>query len=73
MMGMKVHSFEEFLRQQKRSANTLRLYTFAVKQFSRMYGRISTKNLQQYKLYLIEHYKPRCDFWRLRVHVSVNY
>ncbi len=59
MMGMKVHSFEEFLKLQKRSANTLRLYTFAVKQFSRMYGRISTKNLQQYKLYLIEHYKPR--------------
>ncbi len=59
MIGMEIHSFEETLKLQKRTYNTVRLYTFAVKQFSRMFGRVSPENLQQYKLYLIEHYKPR--------------
>ena len=59
MQDMKISSFEKALKSQKRTHNTIRLYTFAVSQFYRLHERLSPDNLQKYKLYLIEHYMPR--------------
>ncbi|UUD35065.1 tyrosine-type recombinase/integrase [Mycoplasmopsis caviae] len=54
----------------KLSKNTILSYTYGIKQFKRMYGSVSVKNLQLYKLWLIENYKSQTVNLRIR---SINY
>ncbi len=54
-----LRGFENYLTAQNRSKNTIRSYTYAARQFFGRYSRITVFNLQSYKLYLLEHYKPR--------------
>ena len=58
--------FERHLRETSLSENTVSSYLFAVKQYSEQYGEISKKNLRQYKVWLIENYKPKTVNLRLR-------
>ncbi len=58
--------FERHLRGTSLSENTISSYLFAVKQYSEQYGEISRKNLKQYKVWLIESYKPKTVNLRLR-------
>lgn len=58
--------FERHLRGTNLSENTISSYLFAVKQYSEQYGEITRKNLREYKVWLIESYKPKTVNLRLR-------
>lgn len=58
--------YERHLRATSLSENTISSYLFALKQYSEQYGEISRKNLKQYKVWLIESYKPKTVNLRLR-------
>lgn len=58
--------FERHLKGTNLSENTISSYTFALKQYSEQYGEITKKNLRQYKVWLIENYKPKTVNLRLR-------
>ena len=58
--------FERHLRGSNLSENTISSYLFAVKQYGEQYSEISKKNLKQYKVWLIENYKPKTVNLRLR-------
>ena len=57
---------ERHLRGTNLSENTVSSYLFALKQYSEQYGEITKKNLRQYKVWLIESYKPQTVNLRLR-------
>ena len=59
-------TFEEYLRDQNLSQNTIISYLFTVKQYYELYGSVKRKNLRDYKVYLIEHYKPQTVNLRIR-------
>lgn len=59
-------TFEEYLRDQNLSQNTIISYLFTVKQYYSLYGSVKRKNLRDYKMYLIEHYKPQTVNLRIR-------
>lgn len=58
--------FERHLRETNLSENTISSYMFAIKQFSEQYDEITKKNLREYKVWLIESYKPKTVNLRLR-------
>ena len=58
--------FERHLRATSLSENTISSYLFALKQYSAQYGEINKTNLKQYKVWLIESYKPKTVNLRLR-------
>lgn len=58
--------FERHLRASNLSENTISSYQFALKQYSEQYGEISKGNLRDYKVWLIESYKPKTVNLRLR-------
>ena len=61
-----IEDFERHLRAKNLSGNTVSAYLFAAKQYDEMYGKLSLKNLQSYKVWLIEKYKPSTVNLRLR-------
>lgn len=60
------NKFERHLRGTDLSENTISSYMFAIKQFSEQYDEITKKNLREYKVWLIESYKPKTVNLRLR-------
>ncbi len=58
--------FERHLRGSNLSENTISSYVFALKQYSKQYDEITKKNLREYKMWLIESYKPKTVNLRLR-------
>lgn len=60
------NKFERHLRETNLSENTISSYMFAIKQYSEQYGEIKKKNLREYKVWLIESYKPKTVNLRLR-------
>lgn len=54
-----LRTFKQYLEEKNRSKNTIRAYLYAPRQFYGLYSEVTSLNLQQYKLYLIEHYRPR--------------
>lgn len=58
--------FERHLRGTNLSENTIASYLFAVKQFKEQYDVVTKKNLRDYKVWLIESYKPKTVNLRLR-------
>lgn len=54
------------LKERNMSANTICVYRCAVEQFYRLYPQLTSRNLQLYKVYLLEHYKPQTVNLRLR-------
>ena len=59
-------AFEIYLCERNLSPNTTRSYLFALAQFNREFKKVTKKNLQNYKIWLIENYKPRTVNLRLR-------
>lgn len=58
--------FERHLRETNLSENTISSYMFAIKQYNEQYDEITKKNLREYKVWLIESYKPKTVNLRLR-------
>ena len=50
-------SFEDYLKKKNLSQNTIKSYLFTVKQYQSKYLIINKKNLQAYKIFLVENYK----------------
>lgn len=59
-------TFEEYLRDLDLSQNTITSYLYAVKQYHGRYNCITRKNLRDYKMFLIENYKPQTINLRIR-------
>lgn len=59
-------AFEEYLKDQNLSPNTILSYMYAVKQFDGKYDSMTRKNLRDYKVFLIENYKPQTVNLRIR-------
>ncbi len=63
---MDKEEFERHLKAANLSENTISSYLFAVRQFDGQYGKVTQKNLREYKVWLIESYKPQTVNLRLR-------
>ena len=59
-------TFEEYLKDQGLSQNTIISYLYAMKQYESRYETITRKNLKDYKTFLIETYKPQTVNLRIR-------
>ncbi len=64
-----VDDFGHYLLTHNMSASTIRVYTYALKQFFSNFPDFTYTNLKIYKTYLIEHYKPQTVNLRIR---SIN-
>lgn len=62
--------FEKYLNQSNLAENTQTAYIFAIKQYHKKFAELSRINLQRYKVFLIENYKPQTVNLRLR---AINY
>ena len=58
--------FERHLRGTNLSENTISSYQFAIKQYGDQYDDVTQKKLREYKVWLIENYKPKTVNLRLR-------
>ena len=58
--------FEDYLREQNLAQNTIISYMYALKQYNERYEKVSKKNLRDYKMFLIENYKPQTVNLRIR-------
>lgn len=63
---MNIENFERYMREADLSENTIAAYLTAARQFAAKFERLNRKNLQAYKLWLIETYKPQTINQRLR-------
>jgi site-specific recombinase XerD len=61
-----IKKFESYLQAKNLAENTISSYMFAVRQYNKDYSKLSQKNLRQYKVWLIENYKPATVNLRLR-------
>ena len=59
-------SFEQALRRENYAENTILAYKYAVKEFRERYRVLNKENLLQYKIYLIDSFKPRTANQRIR-------
>ena len=59
-------TFEDYLKEQNLSQNTIISYVYTVNQYNNRYGSLTRKNLRDYKIYLIENYKPQTVNLRIR-------
>lgn len=66
LIPMSPEAFQEYLQFGNMAQNTILSYVFAVKQFLRLYGRVTASSLQLYKVYLLEHYRPQTVNLRIR-------
>ena len=58
--------FKTYLTDQNLSKNTIISYLYSLHQFEEKYDKLSKQNLRDYKVYLIEHYKPQTVNLRIR-------
>jgi integrase len=61
-----IDSFEKYLKGTNLAENTVNAYLFALRQYNEQWDGISKKNLRDYKVFLIERYKPKTVNLRLR-------
>jgi len=61
-----VDDFRSWLDQKHMAENTILAYSFAVQQFFSLYDKPNLSNLQLYKCFLLEHYKPQTVNLRIR-------
>ena len=54
-----IERFSAFFFYINKSANTIASYCFAARQFTKLFGEFSKRNLLLYKAFLIEHFKPK--------------
>lgn len=60
------HLFETYLTQRKLSPNTIKSYNYSRELFFSLYPRLTQRNLEQYKLHLLETYRPQTVNLRIR-------
>ena len=58
--------FQEYLKQHNKSDNTISAYTNAVRQYFQLHPDLTLSELQLYKVFLLEHYKPQTVNQRIR-------
>ena len=58
--------FKTYLLDQNLSKNTITSYLYALRQFEEKYDKLTKQNLRDYKVYLIENYKPQTVNLRIR-------
>ena len=58
--------FEIFLNENDLSKNTITAYLYALRQYIQRYKTVSRKSLREYKMFLIENYKPQTVNLRIR-------
>ena len=61
-----IKEFEKHLYERHLSENTVRSYTFATRQFFKKFRKLNTTNLNFYKVFLIDNYKPQTVNSRIR-------
>ena len=61
-----IKGFEDYLKRSNLATNTLAAYMYAVRQYFGLYEKVNRRNLQGYKVYLLEHYKPKTVNLRIR-------
>lgn len=61
-----LEQFRSYLEAQDKSANTIRSYLFAVRQFFTLHKELTHESLMLHKCYLIERYKPQTVNLRIR-------
>jgi site-specific recombinase XerD len=54
-----IEAFERYLKSTNLADNTVESYLFTIRQFCGRYDAVSGKTLRDYKLFLIENYKPK--------------
>ncbi len=59
-------TFSEYLVAKNLSQNTILSYEYAIKQFNEKYDCMNRQNLRDYKVFLIENYKPQTVNLRIR-------
>ena len=58
--------FEKYLKGTNLAENTIAAYSFALRQYNEQWDAVNKKNLRDYKVFLIEKYKPKTVNLRLR-------
>lgn len=61
-----VASYEIYLKSRNLSQSTITSYLFAYKQFFKRYSILTVQNLRDYKVFLMDHYKPQTVNLRIR-------
>ena len=64
--------FGAYLLEQNLSPNTIQSYDYSVKQFYKLFHRLTSSNLRAYKLYLLEHHKPQTVNLRIQAGQTVG-
>lgn len=60
------NTFENYLIDQNLAQNTITAYTYAINQFYKKYATLTKNNLRDYKVFLIDNYKPQTVNLRIR-------
>lgn len=66
MLPSDIKQFEQYLTSRNLAPNTIQVYLYSVKQFYQMYHRLTSANLQKYKIQLMDQYKPQTVNLRIR-------
>lgn len=61
-----VTEFEQYLRKSNLAENTVKAYVYAMKQFFSQHEKVTRGNLQKYKIFLLDSYKPKTVNLRIR-------
>lgn len=61
-----LNDFQAHLEFHNKGKNTIRAYSFAIRQFYELYPTLNSETLLLYKCYLIDHYKPQTVNLRIR-------
>ena len=61
-----MQEFKNYLEKSNFSKNTVDSYYFAVNQFYQQYDSMNKQNLKNYKIWLVENYKPKTVNLRIR-------
>lgn len=67
---MRTEEFELYLKSTNLSDNTIASYVYAVRQYYSQYDTITKRKLREYKMWLLESYKPKTVNLRIR---AMNY
>ena len=51
-------AFQDYLTVHNMANNTIHVSLYAIEQFYSLFPHLTISNLQLYKIYLLEHYKP---------------
>lgn len=62
----KIRDFCQYLNTKNMAANTVHVYSYALRQFLCRFHQIDFSSLQLYKVFLLEHYKPQTVNLRIR-------